>query len=218
MLEESNDFLVCFPAEGEDFNSDFRSADIEQDREVVVPKSCFNSWFWIRDDGPGVESFSEGSAAVNPSLLRSIVVLIAGPADVRLSSSSCDDGLNRNFDAGIICEGVDSLFATEVASLARRASVPCTAVDDDRGLKALINSTGKSATPMVKLVIVPASADAPPDIGSQGPESVSYLRGRYLYSYSSTSNLFGGSYNLRSEKFKRPSLERTVAASALRRV
>lgn len=45
-------------------------------------------------------------------------------------------------------------------------------------LKALKISTGKSATPMVRLAIVPRSADAPPEIGSHGPSSVSYSRGR----------------------------------------
>jgi len=47
-------------------------------------------------------------------------------------------------------------------------------------LTALKISMGKSATPMVKLAIVPISAEAPPDIGSQGPSSVSYSIGRYL--------------------------------------
>lgn len=47
-------------------------------------------------------------------------------------------------------------------------------------LKALKNSTGKSATPMLRLAIVPNSAEAPPDIGSHGPPSVSYSRERYL--------------------------------------
>jgi len=47
-------------------------------------------------------------------------------------------------------------------------------------LTALKISIGKSATPMVKLAIVPINAEAPPDIGSQGPSSVSYSFGRYL--------------------------------------
>lgn len=45
-------------------------------------------------------------------------------------------------------------------------------------LKALNISTGKSATPIVRLANVPMSAEAPPEIGSHGPSSVSYSRGR----------------------------------------
>lgn len=47
-------------------------------------------------------------------------------------------------------------------------------------LTALNISMGKSATPMPRLAMVPNNADAPPEIGSQGPSSVSYSRGRYL--------------------------------------
>lgn len=39
-------------------------------------------------------------------------------------------------------------------------------------------SIGKSATPIVRLATVPNNADAPPEMGSQGPSSVSYSRGR----------------------------------------
>jgi len=39
-------------------------------------------------------------------------------------------------------------------------------------------SIGKSATPMERLAMVPRRADAPPEIGSHGPSSVSYSRGR----------------------------------------
>lgn len=48
-------------------------------------------------------------------------------------------------------------------------------------LTALKISIGKSATPMPRLAIVPSKADAPPEIGSQGPSSVSYSLGRYLF-------------------------------------
>ena len=44
--------------------------------------------------------------------------------------------------------------------------------------KALNISIGKSATPIIILPIVPSSADAPPEMGSHGPSSVSYSRGR----------------------------------------
>ena len=47
-------------------------------------------------------------------------------------------------------------------------------------LTALKISIGKSATPMPRLAMVPSRADAPPEMGSQGPSSVSYSRGRYL--------------------------------------
>lgn len=43
---------------------------------------------------------------------------------------------------------------------------------------ALKISTGKSAHPIMRLPKVPSIADAPPDMGSQGPSSVSYSRGR----------------------------------------
>lgn len=43
---------------------------------------------------------------------------------------------------------------------------------------ALKISIGKSATPIVMLLIVPSKAEAPPEIGSQGPSSVSYSFGR----------------------------------------
>src|SRR5947209_4992009 len=45
-------------------------------------------------------------------------------------------------------------------------------------LSARTISTGKSAMPIVKLPIVPSNAAAPPEIGSHGPSSVSYSRGR----------------------------------------
>lgn len=54
-------------------------------------------------------------------------------------------------------------------------------------LTALKISIGKSATPMVKLANVPIKAEAPPDIGSQGPSSVSYSFGRYLHKISRNS-------------------------------
>ena len=38
-------------------------------------------------------------------------------------------------------------------------------------------STGKSAIPMERFPKVPIRAAAPPEIGSQGPSSVSYSRG-----------------------------------------
>jgi hypothetical protein len=41
-------------------------------------------------------------------------------------------------------------------------------------------STGKSATPIIRLPMVPSRADAPPEMGSQGPSSTSYSLGRYL--------------------------------------
>lgn len=41
-------------------------------------------------------------------------------------------------------------------------------------------STGKSTAPIMRLPMVPSNADAPPEIGSQGPSSISYSRGRYL--------------------------------------
>lgn len=47
-------------------------------------------------------------------------------------------------------------------------------------LTALKISIGKSATPIPRLAMVPSRADAPPEIGSHGPSSVSYSRGRYL--------------------------------------
>jgi hypothetical protein len=39
-------------------------------------------------------------------------------------------------------------------------------------------SIGKSAIPIVRLAMVPSNAEAPPEIGSHGPSSVSYSRGR----------------------------------------
>jgi hypothetical protein len=45
-------------------------------------------------------------------------------------------------------------------------------------LNALKISTGKSAIPIERLAIVPNKADAPPVMGSHGPSSVSYSRGR----------------------------------------
>lgn len=47
-------------------------------------------------------------------------------------------------------------------------------------LMALKISTGKSAKPIVRLPMVPSNAEAPPEIGSQGPSSESYSMGRYL--------------------------------------
>lgn len=47
--------------------------------------------------------------------------------------------------------------------------------------KSLRVSIGKSATPIIICVAVPIRAVAPPEIGSQGPSSVSYSRGRHLY-------------------------------------
>lgn len=47
-------------------------------------------------------------------------------------------------------------------------------------LRALNISTGKSANPIIRLPRVPRSAEAPPDMGSHGPSSESYSRGRYL--------------------------------------
>lgn len=77
----------------------------------------------------------------------------------------------------------DGLLPTgEGTSSSSRAAVLPVAADVGLGLKTLSNSTGKSATPMDRLAIVPKSAEAPPEIGSQGPLSVSYSRGRYLYS------------------------------------
>lgn len=47
-------------------------------------------------------------------------------------------------------------------------------------LRALDMSTGVSANPIIILAIVPSRAEAPPEMGSQGPSSGSYSRGRYL--------------------------------------
>lgn len=44
----------------------------------------------------------------------------------------------------------------------------------------LNSSIGKSAIPIERLAIVPNKAEAPPEIGSHAPSSVSYSRGRYL--------------------------------------
>ena len=52
-------------------------------------------------------------------------------------------------------------------------------------LSALNISTGKSANPIIRLPRVPRSAEAPPDMGSHGPSSESYSRGRYLVKVSS---------------------------------
>ena len=51
---------------------------------------------------------------------------------------------------------------------------------DGLDLRALTISTGKSANPIMRLPMVPRSAEAPPEIGSQGPSSESYSLGRYL--------------------------------------
>lgn len=90
-----------------------------------------------------------------------------------------DDGLSCDCDFEAKSFGGDGLPAAgEGTSSSSRAAV----FDVGLGLKALSNSTGKSATPIDRLAIVPKSAEAPPEIGSQGPSSVSYSRGRYLYS------------------------------------
>lgn len=104
--------------------------------------------------------------------------------DVALSTGPLwlpDDGLNCDFEAKSF-DGDGLLSAGGGTSSSSRAAVLSVAVDDGLGLKTLINSTGKSATPIDRLAIVPKSAEAPPEMGSQGPLSVSYSRGRYLYS------------------------------------
>lgn len=66
-------------------------------------------------------------------------------------------------DCDVVCEPVSGFWFSE--GLMRRA---------------FNNSIGKSATPIIILPMVPMIADAPPVIGSHGPSSVSYSRGRYL--------------------------------------
>jgi hypothetical protein len=72
-------------------------------------------------------------------------------------------------------------------------------------LSSLRVSIGKSATPIIICVAVPTIAVAPPVMGSHGPSSVSYSRGRYLskLAYSSVV-LFRMAYNLRSLKLSSP--------------
>lgn len=77
-------------------------------------------------------------------------------------------------------------------------------------------STGKSAKPIMRLPNVPSSADAPPEIGSQGPSSASYSRGRYLVSSAyenEDADMY--SYNFKLLESSMPSLAKTVAAKAL---
>lgn len=107
-------------------------------------------------------------------------------ADVERSTGSLwlpDDRLNCDCDFEAESFDGDGLLPTgEGTSSSSRAAVLPVAADFGLGLKTFSNSTGKSATPIDRLAIVPKSAEAPPEIGSQGPLSVSYSRGRYLYS------------------------------------
>lgn len=66
-------------------------------------------------------------------------------------------------------DGVGPSLVADGAPAAKSFTLP---------LNALNISTGKSATPMVRLAKVPNRAEAPPEIGSHGPSSVSYSRGR----------------------------------------
>lgn len=81
-------------------------------------------------------------------------------------------------------------------------------------------STGKSATPIMRLPMVPSRADAPPEIGSQGPSSESYSLGRYLWFISTNAALMEREedYNLRVLKSSRPSSPNVAAANALSRM
>ena len=75
-----------------------------------------------------------------------------------------------------------STFLLAPESDLRQWNVPSesTLFSDGFVLRARNISTGKSANPIMRLPIVPRSAEAPPDIGSHGPSSESYSRGRYL--------------------------------------
>jgi hypothetical protein len=80
---------------------------------------------------------------------------------------------------GILCASVGNDF--EVLDLESDCGVSL-ALGFSVGLDrtALKTSTGKSAKPIARLLMVPISAEAPPEIGSHGPSSESYSTGRYL--------------------------------------
>ena len=59
---------------------------------------------------------------------------------------------------------------------------------DGLTFKAFNTSTGISAKPIIMLPMVPRRAAVAPDIGSQGPSSESYSRGRYLKKVSRQDN------------------------------
>lgn len=103
------------------------------------------------------------------------------------------------------------------------SAVTADAVDPERAesgwiLSALSVSIGRSAMPIIMLPRVPIRAPAPPVIGSQGPSSVSYSRGRYLKYVSislSRVGLWFRAHSLRSPNDKIFCSFKTQATAAL---
>ena len=131
--------------------------DVVLDRGVSVGDVVsLNDWPVLSYDVFGVVAAVESSGVGSvPSKYDFGSSVSSGPRSI--------DELVREWPWGVVSPLLFSLFSLKVSCLF---------------LTFLKISIGKSATPMVRLAMVPNRADAPPDIGSHGPSSVSYSRDR----------------------------------------
>ena len=190
----------------------FGDLDLEDDRPRLLPKK--RRWSGVDEGESGRASSCDGlrgSEPASPSLLRESCVASdtleesgeaarppctrcaseLGRADLGSLSGVPDPGLNP--DCSPLTDGTAGLIFSKCST-----------------------SIGKSATPIIKLPIVPRRADVAPLIGSQGPSSESYSLGRYLAVLDKILwRLREVTYNLRSLKSSRRWLPRAVAANAL---
>jgi len=135
------------------------SLDPERDLDKVPLKACFKDPPRRAEVVALIIEVSFVCVSVCWLLLLEVVIVDAVDEGICLSSSDSLAKSTCERERGDDGEAVDAV---------------------DLDLKALKISRGKSATPIVKLAIVPNSAEAPPEMGSQGPSSVSYSRERYL--------------------------------------
>ena len=78
-------------------------------------------------------------------------------------------------------DGLDRPVRILPSPLLEDTSLPIVGLLESGWMLSLLRvSAGKSAMPIIIVVMVPIIAEAPPVTGSQGPSSVSYSRGRYL--------------------------------------
>ena len=90
-------------------------------------------------------------------------------------SEACIDGArlvagSRAEDVGVVSPRAGAGVVVDVEGM---DDMPLPELLDDFD-STLTTSMGRSATPIIILLMVPTSADAPPEIGSQGPSSLSY--------------------------------------------
>lgn len=186
MAEGSNGFSACFLNGDDDLDPGFQSCQGEPEWRSVPLRACLRDPPRVAAEGGLVGVSAETKVAPGSLSLEVNIVDAVDEVGRRASSSSTDTIFNGDCDRNAESPG-DSpeeakLFSvTELVLSTWVAAGSSLTASSGLDLKALNTSTGKSATPIVKLAIVPRSAEAPPEIGSQGPSSVSYSRARYLH-------------------------------------